>query len=545
MRIVCFNVGHDSSISYYDGEYVHYVKLERENHEKHSGGSASHCIHTFEKKFNIKIQDVDAVGVDYQLVAQIPGSAKDILLIPSVDKPTKFTKELVDLNLIPNKNCWLVPHHASHIHSSWVMDCNPDKYISVDGVGEWRVWGAYDKQMNVLDYGTIHSMEPDGSNFHRHGSIGHNLIDVATFMGINGYEVDLVGKLMGLQSYGNINHKFLEHIRQWNIRECYDMFDPKQYMNFTDFKTTEKNMSEEAMHHNGSMQDKVIRQEHLNWVKTLFARCEEMILELFDEFCEPGETVAYSGGVALNVLWNTELRKKYNVVPLPHCADEGLSLGMIEIMRKQFNLPKLKLRNFPYCQSDEYGGVATIDTIKKAAKHLSEGKIIAWYQRNGEIGPRALGNRSLLFDPRVPNGKDIINKIKEREGYRPFGGSVLQNHMYDAFDEIAEDKYMLFHAKPTINVPSITHVDGTCRVQTVGDENPTFKTLLEEFYKLTGCPVLLNTSLNLGGNPICSNIWEVEQLMASTEIDYAYVGDREIVGAINMPPVNYFEHEYK
>ena len=120
--------------------------------------------------------------------------------------------------------------------------------------------------------------------------------------------------------------------------------------------------------------------------------------------------------------------------------------------------------------------------------------------------------------------------FKRREDYRPFGASVLQNRAEEAFDEVIEDKYMLFTAKPKHNYPAITHVDGTCRVQTVGDENKTFKNLLQEFYNLTGCPVLLNTSLNLAGDPIASETVTSIELIESTPLDYVVCGDTVLKG---------------
>jgi carbamoyltransferase len=117
---------------------------------------------------------------------------------------------------------------------------------------------------------------------------------------------------------------------------------------------------------------------------------------------------------------------------------------------------------------------------------LSEGNIIGWYQENGEVGPRALGNRSILMDPRIKNGKKNINNVKKRENCRPFGASILREHVVDYFEFDIKDSFMLFTNNfITDEFPSITHIDKTCRVQTVEKNMGDFRKLIEEFYKIT------------------------------------------------------------
>ena len=150
---------------------------------------------------------------------------------------------------------------------------------------------------------------------------------------------------------------------------------------------------------------------------------------------------------------------------------------------------------------------------------------MAWYQGNGEVGPRALGNRSILLDPRIPNGKDIINTVKNREHYRPFGASVLSEFKKEYFDLDFENPYMLYVGKcQKENLKSITHVDGTCRVQTVN--TGVFRQLLQEFHAITGCPVLLNTSLNNAGKPIASTVASAMLEFNNGLIDVFIHGDK-------------------
>ena len=224
-------------------------------------------------------------------------------------------------------------------------------------------------------------------------------------------------------------------------------------------------------------------------------------------------------------LW---LKKHFkNLYIAPHSSDEGLSLGCLEWLRQKHNLPLFHMNKFPYIQSDvSPPDYPSDDTIKLAAQKLAEGKTVAWYQGNGEVGPRALGNRSILLDPRIPDGKAIVNRIKNRENYRPFGASILKEYAQDYFDISWEDEYMLYTCRVKNNdMPSITHIDGTCRIQTVGNKNIYYRKLLEEFNRLTGCPLLLNTSLNIAGCPIAGYPDVVEKLLKSTSLDYGVVGN--------------------
>ena len=155
---------------------------------------------------------------------------------------------------------------------------------------------------------------------------------------------------------------------------------------------------------------------------------------------------------------------------------------------------------------------------------------MAIYQGASESGPRALGNRSILYDPRDPNGNDHVNTVKHREWFRPFAGTILYEKTNEWFDlrGLHESPYMMFAVnvlkdKQTL-VPAITHVDGTCRVQTLKQEtNPHFYKLIEEFYKLTNVPILFNTSFNLAGDCIVETIEDALNTIRKSTIEYLYL----------------------
>lgn len=173
---------------------------------------------------------------------------------------------------------------------------------------------------------------------------------------------------------------------------------------------------------------------------------------------------------------------------------------------------------------------------ERAAELLAQKKIVAIFQGESEWGPRALGNRSILFDPRVPDAKNIINEVKKREWFRPFAGTILLEHVHDYFEMLTlkESPYMTFavECKPKAKevVPGIIHVDDTCRIQTVTrEQNKNFYELIECFYNITGVPVLFNTSFNLAKESMVESLEDAISTMQRSKIDYLYLPNKEIV----------------
>ena len=234
--------------------------------------------------------------------------------------------------------------------------------------------------------------------------------------------------------------------------------------------------------------------------------------------------------MAQNTIINKVLKDAIpNLVIPPHAYDQGLSLGAIEFLRREHNLMPLPTEGFPFMQDDQ----APVDrpstkTIKETAERLAKGEIVGWYQGHGEIGPRALGNRSILMNPFDPHGKDFINnKVKHREPFRPFGASVLEEKVSENFDWSGPSPYMLYvtDVLEPDRYPTITHADGTCRINTVNESQEDYYSLLQEFEKLTGSPVLLNTSLNNGGKPIAGRFGDALELFYETGLDTLVLGD--------------------
>jgi carbamoyltransferase len=167
---------------------------------------------------------------------------------------------------------------------------------------------------------------------------------------------------------------------------------------------------------------------------------------------------------------------------------------------------------------------------------LRNKNIVTLFQGRSENGPRALGNRSILFDPTFEDGKDFVNLVKRREYFRPFAGSILYEHAHEWFDMRGMDQspHMMYamNCQPGIaeKIPSIIHVDGTCRIQTVKrEQNPHYYDLINEFYKVSGMPILFNTSFNLGGEPLVETLDDAVRTLANSLMEYLYLPEYGVI----------------
>jgi carbamoyltransferase len=221
----------------------------------------------------------------------------------------------------------------------------------------------------------------------------------------------------------------------------------------------------------------------------------------------------------------------------PIANDAGIALGASYYHYYQIPFAKQNRRKLEHVylghEESEYKTIGLNKqnvTYTDVAKLISEGNIVALFQGKSEIGQRALGNRSLLFDPRSINGKDIVNVVKKRESFRPFAGTILLEKVNDWFDlrGLEESPFMMYavDAKEGVQekVPAIIHYDNTCRVQTVTKkQNKHFYSLIEEFQTLTGVPILLNTSFNLAGEPLVETFIDALITLNNSDIDYLYL----------------------
>jgi carbamoyltransferase len=277
----------------------------------------------------------------------------------------------------------------------------------------------------------------------------------------------------------------------------------------------------------------------------------EELMEQMAAWCraETGEeTLCLAGGVALNAVANGRLLDKqiFNAVWVqPAASDAGCSLGIpFHIWHERLGHPRGFVMEHAYWGPEypesaiqqaiaAYGlSARRVDDVEQqAAAMLSDGKVLGWYQGRMEWGPRALGNRSILADPRRADMKDVINsKVKFREAYRPFAPSVLEEDAPRFFHVTAAAPFMTIVCRVRDDVkariPAVTHVNGTARIQTISRaHNPRYWTLVDAFKTLTGVPVVLNTSFNVRGEPIVCTPEDAVQCFLKTDIDCLVMGD--------------------
>lgn len=333
------------------------------------------------------------------------------------------------------------------------------------------------------------------------------------------HELD-AGKVMGMSSYGRREtHQTLNTIKFKNqdLRTGYvDANIGVDFQSQADFAYSLQKQSQEA-----------VKNYILNMVERTGIK-----------------NVCLSGGFFLNCVANyyylKDLPSDIKIYVEPISSDAGTSIGAAKLIwHQQSNDKTIRKQSSIYYGFDyAYGRNDILDkletetythaTYEDVAKIISERNIVAMYQGRSESGPRALGNRSILYDPRDPNGKDFVNTVKQREWFRPFAGSVLHEETHKWFDMrgLDESPFMMYAVdvlQPE-KIPAITHVDNTCRVQTVKKEqNEHYYNLIKAFNDLTGVPILFNTSFNLAGDCIVETIDDALRTIRYSDIQYLYL----------------------
>ena len=475
---------HDSNITYTDGVVVKYYNSERDYQIKHHGFKDLNQWFQIIKRWNINPSEVDAIAIT------IDSFSHDKI---KFDERELFSSIEIPLFKLLGFDCpiFRVDHHYAHHLSCWMFG-ESDVGIVSDGFGDdYSGHTVFKNDKIVLRYSTD-EVE----------SLGLILANVGHQMGMKGNSLDFAGKIMALKAFGNYS----------GPGSC-DLTDLPKLWRSANFTRMHK-------HNFKDVCDKVCATHTIT---------ERAFVKHFVEYTDETDVIFYSGGVAQNTVINSEIRNvRPNLVIPPHCNDSGLSLGLVEFLRKYYDQEKFDSSGFPFWQQDEQPSPPSKGTIKQTAELLAQGKIVGWYQGRGEVGPRALGNRSILMNPSIADGKKIINsKVKHREFYRPFGASILEEKSRDYFNFIYDSPYMLY-VMDLIDRQSfapITHADGTCRAQTVSQDHTYYYELIEEFEKLTGVPMVLNTSLNVGGKPICGHVSNAMEILSLTDMDSLVVGD--------------------
>ncbi|RDU24662.1 carbamoyltransferase family protein [Anaerosacchariphilus polymeriproducens] len=433
-------------------------------------------------------------------------------------------------------------HHLSHAAGSYFFSGFDNAAIlTTDGVGEW----------DSTTFG-----EAKGLNIELHGGIKYpNSVGLfySTITNYLGFKV-LSGeyKVMGLAPYG-------KPVYVEKLRKLYSMpneLDFQLDMNYFDFGQIQRMYTDEFIEYIGfepRIPESELKQEHKDLAKSLQVVLEEILLK---QVCELKKRVnspnlCLSGGVALNCVATHAIRESRifdHIFVQPAAGDSGSAFGAAALAYIELNGHKSGCEPFShvyfgpeYEKEEIYNILSTmeIEAIdlrdnrqklnEEVVDRIIQGKVIGWFQGRMEFGPRALGHRSILADPRDPAMREKLNDlVKKREGFRPFAPAVLEEYTKQHIDLEMSSPYMLetCQVKSNLDLPAITHVDGSCRPQTVtADTNPEFHSLITAFYKRTGCPILVNTSFNVRSEPIVCSPIDALRCFGNSGIDVLVLGD--------------------
>jgi carbamoyltransferase len=332
------------------------------------------------------------------------------------------------------------------------------------------------------------------------------------------------GKTMGLASYGTDKPfpNLYESGRPIDRHFAHgpfvlDHYNTTIFREFIDYKT---NKVTEENH-----------QFYADYAYQVQKQTQEFVLEFVKQWVERTgiKQVCMTGGYALNVVCNGHLVKNLPDVEFyfePLADDSGNSIGaamhLYRHLTGDFSINKIK-HTFIHGDQPEYNINGADCTVQDIAKMLNSQQTVAVFNGLSESGPRALGNRSILFDPRNPQAKNIVNKIKNREWYRPFAAMILEEDFQEYFEThgLTSSEFMTisFDCKNPSAIPGVVHVDNSCRVQTVSKDIPHMYELLTAFKQLTGCPVLLNTSFNLAGEPLVETVEDALSTLRNSDLN--------------------------
>ncbi len=554
--------GHDTSAALLiGGKLVAACSQERYTRDKHSRlfpkEAALDCLAIA----GIKIDQVDEIAFVDDLKLQI----RNIYLKPAIESDERLDflfkdidrlKQMNDMDQIIRKKLNYkgiinyYRHHLCHVASSYYPSGFKDALcLSIDGVGEYEtglIASGKSGNIKILN----------NENVYPH-SLGLLYSAITHYLGWKHHCDE--GIIMGLAPYGNSLDK-VPGQKNKSYRSIFKKILTKE----KDFKyKINLEYVDYYSERNKWVTDKFIKifgpkrkwsdplsKHHKNIAAALQDQLEHVVLNQLKVARKKFKLskLCLSGGVALNCSLNGKIAKSKifkEIFVQPASGDDGCPYGATLLAyaksKKKF-MPK-KMHNF------YKGSIFTNNQIKKeilksnvkyecpknlyknVSNHLEKGKIVAWFQGGSEFGPRALGNRSILCRPYPNEMKDHLNtRVKFREEFRPFAPSVL-NEFRDEFFHINQDSpHMLMACKIKKDkrkiIPAVVHVDGTCRVQTVKkDINKKFYNLINEFYKITGVPVLLNTSFNVKGQPMVNNPLEAIETFKSTNIDVLAIGD--------------------
>ena len=576
MHILGINLSHDgSSCLLEDGNIVAAIAEERLDGTKRSSLGArvrkkgqngrvpplramSYCL----AARNIGLDDVDLIVADNAIEPVNTDSLKALL-------PVKDKKKV---RSIPHPS-----HHLAHAYSTYF--CSPfdeSAILIADVFGSQTINGTeaescYHARDNAIRP-VLKTFQNPWLEAYPRQPVYYSLTYIYNFISIAlGFAeknrhtifVSEAGKTMGLSAYGRLR-------KEWPaIIECHD--HDIRSDRFTQWALDRKiaTIRRGALVPVRRSRNAALNELHNDLAYAAQVEFEKGMLFLANLLHEStgSKNLCVAGGAGLNSIVNRKILDETpfeNVFIQPASTDDGTAIGCAmygwhELTRQtsRFTLAHVYL-GMPYggaavqaalkSRAVEESVVPETELISRTARHLAAGKIVGWFQGGSEFGPRALGHRSILGDPRRAGMKNLINrKVKHRESFRPYAPAVMAEFAADYFELARPSPYMLLVAKvlesKAAEIPAVIHVDGTARVQTVTeDSNGLFYELLKEFHRLTGVPILLNTSFNTRGTPIVETPDDALDVFFDSGMDVLVIGSFICSKAEKGPTIGLVRH---
>ena len=573
---------HDSAAALLiDGKIVAAAQEERFTRKKHDSSYPYNSIKYVLSEANLELNQLDQI-VFYEkpflkferlletFLAFAPkGFTSFLMSMPIWLREKLFQKNFIYEQLKRNDNKFddidklsFSEHHFSHAASAFYPSpFNEAVILTLDGVGEWATStlaiGKDNKISIVKEIIFPHSL-----------GLLYSAFTYYTGFKVNSGEY----KLMGLAPYGSPKYKDLIFKKLIDVKEDGSFRLNMKYFNFaTGLTMTNEKFSKLFGQKVRDPNKELLTQFHMDVASSIQGVIEDIVLKLVSNVQKETEikNLCLAGGVALNCVANGKIVKNKifeNVWIQPASGDAGGSLGAaLGYWHQEISQPRQIIKSNDSMNGSYLGPKFNENDIEKSliklgakfhkyddkiltdkvANELKEGKIVGWFQGRMEFGPRALGCRSIIADPRSEKMQKNLNlKIKYRESFRPFAPSILREDLNDWFELDCDSPYMLLVADVKKNIqiqetktsqklfgierlnlkrssiPAVTHVDYSARIQTVHKEtNPKYHNLLQNFKKLTNCPVLVNTSFNIRGEPIVCSVEDAFKCFMGTELD--------------------------
>ena len=578
---------HDSAAALIrDGKIIAAAQEERFTRKKHDSRYPYHAIEYVLKEAELKLNEIDYITFYEKpflkferlletYVAYAPKGFKSFSMsMPIWLKEKLFQKKIIfnelknhDKNFQDINKIYFSEHHFSHAASAFYPSpFNDATILTLDGVGEWAtttVAKGNNRELEIL------------KEIHFPHSIG---LLYSTFTYYTGFKVNSGEyKVMGLAPYGEPKFKNLILDKLIDLKKDGTF---RLNMEFFDYATGLKMANEKFSQLFGqpvrNPKNDLLTQFHMDIAASIQSVTEEIVIRLAKSIAKENKSknLCMAGGVALNCVANGKILKEKifeNIWIQPAAGDAGGALGAAlalwhHELKKERSVPLIDKMQGSYLgpsfSNDEIQEALTSlgatfkklpeeELLKITALELSKEKTIGWFQGRMEFGPRALGSRSIIADPRSEKMQKNLNlKVKFRESFRPFAPSVIREEVSKWFNLDCDSPYMLLVADVNDNVkkemtdeekklfgidklnikrsyiPAVTHIDYSARIQTVHkNTNPKYYKLIKNFENITNCPIIVNTSFNVRGEPIVCSIKDAYSCFMGTDLDILVCGD--------------------